>query len=352
MSNFLLWEFPSIVADSNPYGAKSTTLPAARRLSPILATTMSWALRPSARTGAGQRPAAATTTRSSSGTRVRANPAPDPTASGRGSPARGSRSGRRGSLPMDGASGGGIASAPDILSTTWASCNQALTLPLGEGALGTPVALGKAEAGAFRRAQPALAASRSAIARAAPMATTLFLKSRRTGARLPPSPAAPRMATTTGPIASRPTAKPSFWVQARPQNSEQILRRLIGNWITYDAGVGDIADWVEKIYLKNDYSGFTGDRKFIRDDDAQKAFPNCAVRRPACMPGGSDSCFPVRSTDPQYLHLHGLPKQDEAEIAAVVSRVRLRLQAILCVLSLQPGSGHPLCQFPLPIQSF
>ena len=30
---------------------------------------------------------------------------------------------------------------------------QALTLPLGEGALGAPVALGEAEAGAFRRAQ-------------------------------------------------------------------------------------------------------------------------------------------------------------------------------------------------------
>ena len=30
---------------------------------------------------------------------------------------------------------------------------QALTLPLGEGALGAPIALGEAEAGAFRRAQ-------------------------------------------------------------------------------------------------------------------------------------------------------------------------------------------------------
>jgi tetratricopeptide (TPR) repeat protein len=48
--------------------------------------------------------------------------------------------------------------------------------------------------------------------------------------------------------------------------------RMIGNWITYDTSVQQIADWVEKIYLRNDYSGFTGDRKFIRDDDAQKAF--------------------------------------------------------------------------------
>ena len=48
--------------------------------------------------------------------------------------------------------------------------------------------------------------------------------------------------------------------------------RMIGNWITYDTSVQQIADWVEKVYLRNDYSGFTGDLKFIRDDDAQKAF--------------------------------------------------------------------------------
>ena len=40
-----------------------------------------------------------------------------------------------------------------MTSTTVARFEQALTLPLGEGALGAPVALGEAEAGAFRRAQ-------------------------------------------------------------------------------------------------------------------------------------------------------------------------------------------------------
>ncbi len=48
--------------------------------------------------------------------------------------------------------------------------------------------------------------------------------------------------------------------------------RLIGNWITYDTSVQQIADLVEKVYLRNNYTGFTGDRKFVRDDDAQKAF--------------------------------------------------------------------------------
>ncbi len=48
--------------------------------------------------------------------------------------------------------------------------------------------------------------------------------------------------------------------------------RLIGNWITYDTGLKEITDFVEKVYLERDFNGFKGDRRFIRDDDAQKAF--------------------------------------------------------------------------------
>jgi len=48
--------------------------------------------------------------------------------------------------------------------------------------------------------------------------------------------------------------------------------RFIGNWITYDTSVQQIADFVDKVYLHGNFSGFTGDRKFIRDDDGQKAF--------------------------------------------------------------------------------
>jgi hypothetical protein len=48
--------------------------------------------------------------------------------------------------------------------------------------------------------------------------------------------------------------------------------RLIGNWITYDTPVKEIVAFVEKVYLRHDFSGFKGDRKFVRDDQAQKAF--------------------------------------------------------------------------------
>ncbi len=52
----------------------------------------------------------------------------------------------------------------------------------------------------------------------------------------------------------------------------QYTKRFIGDWLTYDTSVKEIAEFVEKVYLRRDYRGFTGDRKFIRDDQAQKAF--------------------------------------------------------------------------------
>ena len=48
--------------------------------------------------------------------------------------------------------------------------------------------------------------------------------------------------------------------------------RLCGNWITYETSVQQIADFVEQTYIHNNYKGYTGDRAFVRDDDAQKAF--------------------------------------------------------------------------------
>jgi tetratricopeptide (TPR) repeat protein len=71
--------------------------------------------------------------------------------------------------------------------------------------------------------------------------------------------------------------------QPLPELTEEIVNRdhefwsryserLIGNWITYDTSVKDIAAFVEKIYLRHDFSGFLGDRKFVRDDQGQKAF--------------------------------------------------------------------------------
>jgi len=84
--------------------------------------------------------------------------------------------------------------------------------------------------------------------------------------------------------------------------------RTIGNWITYDTSVQQIADWVEKVYLRNDRSGFTGDRKFIRDDDAQKAFSKLRSSQAGVYAWRLRLLFPNPPPDPQYLRYR--PKSD------------------------------------------
>ena len=48
--------------------------------------------------------------------------------------------------------------------------------------------------------------------------------------------------------------------------------RLIGNWVTYDTPVQEICDFAERVYQRSNFEGFTGDRKFVRDENGQKAF--------------------------------------------------------------------------------
>ena len=48
--------------------------------------------------------------------------------------------------------------------------------------------------------------------------------------------------------------------------------RLIGNWIKYETPLSEICDFADKVYYRRDYRGFQGDPKFIRDNDAPKAF--------------------------------------------------------------------------------
>ncbi len=52
----------------------------------------------------------------------------------------------------------------------------------------------------------------------------------------------------------------------------QFSQRTIGNWINYDTSIKDICDWAQDVYLRHNFAHFNGDRNFVRDDDAQKAF--------------------------------------------------------------------------------
>ncbi len=55
--------------------------------------------------------------------------------------------------------------------------------------------------------------------------------------------------------------------------------RLIGNWITYDTSVSNICEFAEQVYVRRNYKHVKvggkevfPDGRFVRDDDAQKAF--------------------------------------------------------------------------------
>jgi tetratricopeptide (TPR) repeat protein len=52
----------------------------------------------------------------------------------------------------------------------------------------------------------------------------------------------------------------------------QYAVRFIGNWITYDTPVQEVCDFALRTYRLRDYSNFKGDARFVRDDNAQKAF--------------------------------------------------------------------------------
>jgi hypothetical protein len=57
----------------------------------------------------------------------------------------------------------------------------------------------------------------------------------------------------------------------------QYSQRLIGDWITYDTSVSDLCAFAQKVHLRHEYTGFTGDRRFIRDKDAPLAFSKLRV---------------------------------------------------------------------------
>jgi len=53
-----------------------------------------------------------------------------------------------------------------------------------------------------------------------------------------------------------------FWVKQ--------LQPMIGDWLTYDTPVKELAAWTERVRLKHDFSGFTGDRRFVEDTRSQQ----------------------------------------------------------------------------------
>lgn len=110
-----------------------------------------------------------------------------------------------------------------------------------------------------------------------------------------------------------------------PELTEEILQRdhafwsdyserLIGNWITYDTPVKEIVDFAERLYLRRDFTGFKGDRKFARDDQAQKAFSKLRSSI-----GGVYAWRVAEATSKLY-YLQTRPPQEQAALRGEIAR--------------------------------
>ena len=147
--------------------------------------------------------------------------------------------------------------------------------------------------------------------------------------------------------------------------------RLCGNWITYDTTVQQIADFVQRVYIHKDYQGFTGDRKFLRDEDAQKGFsklrdsqagmyawrcsPSCPPEYREQTPALQDAlaretdfaykqafAFCPYSTEADFGYVQFLMQYNRIDDALVVAKTGLRLDPYNSQFS---GLVHQLEQF-------
>ena len=50
------------------------------------------------------------------------------------------------------------------------------------------------------------------------------------------------------------------------------MNRLIGDWVKPETNIAEICTFAQKVHLRRDLSAYQGDRKFLRDEQAQKAF--------------------------------------------------------------------------------
>jgi tetratricopeptide (TPR) repeat protein len=90
--------------------------------------------------------------------------------------------------------------------------------------------------------------------------------------------------------------------------------RLIGNWITYDTPVKEIAEFAERLYLRRNFTGFQGDRKFARDDQAQKAFSKLRSSIAGIY------AWRVAEATTKLFHLQTRPPEEQAALRGEIAR--------------------------------
>ncbi len=61
-------------------------------------------------------------------------------------------------------------------------------------------------------------------------------------------------------------------VQQDHEYWSRYLQPMLGDWLSYDTPVAKVTAFAERVYLNHNLRGFTGDRQFVADTWAQRAF--------------------------------------------------------------------------------
>ena len=65
---------------------------------------------------------------------------------------------------------------------------------------------------------------------------------------------------------------PSEIVQRDHDYWTKLIQPMIGDWLRDDTSVQEVADFAKKVFHENDFSGFTGDPRFVQNDYSCKMF--------------------------------------------------------------------------------
>jgi tetratricopeptide (TPR) repeat protein len=121
---------------------------------------------------------------------------------------------------------------------------------------------------------------------------------------------------------------------------KQFSKRLTGDIVDYDTPVKQITDWIEKTYLRHDMNGFTGDRKFLHDDDAQKSFSKLRSSI------GGVYAWRLTQADAQYR-----PKSN-AEYQRLLKEADFTFRQAFAFCPYSPEAVFRYCQLLLQLQRF
>ncbi len=124
--------------------------------------------------------------------------------------------------------------------------------------------------------------------------------------------------------------------------------RLCGNWITYNTTVKEIADFVERTYIHNNYKGYIGARSFVRDDDAQKAFSKLRSSQAGMYLW---RCFARSPQNPNGCPPEYLQKTKEGQ-DALIRETDFAFKQAFTFCPYSPEAVYRYINFLLPLQRF